>query len=152
MPPFHARPPLPRQRGFTLIEVMVALSIAAVLVAVALPSFQSAIHRARRADALVALMRVQAAQARYRTNHRSYGTLAEIKLTGTSAEGHYTLALERPSATGYAVLAQATGAQAADTACRHLRLTVDGVQLLRASGQDASTANPPALNRSCWNL
>jgi type IV pilus assembly protein PilE len=142
--------PTPRPWGFTLLEVMVAMAISAVLATAALPSFQRAIHKARRADALVALVRVQTAQARYRANHRSYGSLADIQLSNTSADGHYKLALEQPAATGYVVLAQATGAQAADTECRHLRLTVDGTQLLMASGSDAGTANPPQLNRSCW--
>jgi type IV pilus assembly protein PilE len=140
----------PCSTGFTLIEMVVAVAIAAVLATVALPTLQRAIHKARRADALVALMQVQTAQARHRTNHRSYGSLADLQLSDTSAEGRYQLSLAQVAPTGYTALAQAIGPQARDTECRHFRLTVDGVQLLMASGSDASTANPPALNRSCW--
>lgn len=42
---------LPCVRGFTLIEVLVTLSIAAVLLAAATPSFQSALERHRVANA-----------------------------------------------------------------------------------------------------
>jgi type IV pilus assembly protein PilE len=39
------------QYGFTLIEVMIVVSIVAILAAIALPSYQNSVKRANRADA-----------------------------------------------------------------------------------------------------
>ena len=48
--------------GFTLVELAVVCAIAGVLAAVALPSYQSHLLRAGRADAVDALTRLQMAQ------------------------------------------------------------------------------------------
>ena len=66
-------------RGFTLIEMLLAISVAGLLSGIAYPSFQGVLHQVRRADAYVALLQAQAAQERWRANHREYGaSLAEI--------------------------------------------------------------------------
>jgi len=138
-------------RGFTLIEILIALSMAGVLSSVAVPTFQGHLQKARRADALVTMMQVQLAQSRWRANDTHYGTLAQIGVAGVSSAGHYKLALASEHADHYEVLAAATGAQAGDKACRNLLLRVDGANVVQASGPDASVANPAAVNRKCWN-
>jgi type IV pilus assembly protein PilE len=139
-----------RQRGFTLVEMMIAVAVAGVLSSVALPSFQGVLHQSRRSEALVALMQVQAAQERWRSNHRSYGSLADIGIAATTSGGHFTLQVADAGEDGYDVFATATGAQSRDTACRVLRLRLDGATVSQASGSDALVANPPARNRRCW--
>jgi type IV pilus assembly protein PilE len=138
--------------GFTLIEMLVAASVASVLSSIAYPSFQGTLHKARRADALVALMQVQAAQERWRANHRAYGSLAEIGAPTTSSAGHYTLELLTADEDRYEVVAVATGSQAGDKACRHLKLTLDSATVTQASGADALVANAKAANRRCWSM
>lgn len=138
-------------RGFTLIETMVAVGIAGVLSSVAYPSFEGHVLRARRTDALVTLMTAQLAQERHRANNTRYGSLAEAGLRGTSSAGYYTLQVISNSADGYDLLASASGAQARDAACRHLRLASLGNGLVHASGADVSTANAAPVNRKCWN-
>jgi len=138
--------------GFTLIEMMVAVSVAGILSSVAYPSFNGQIHKARRADALVAMVQVQAAQERWRSVHRDYATLDDLGLPARSTAGHYALSVTQADDERYEVLASAVGSQAGDRACRHLKLTLDGASIAYASGDAPSTDNPAELNRRCWNL
>jgi type IV pilus assembly protein PilE len=145
--------PTPRSsaRGFTLLEAMVAVAIAAITSTIALPSIESQVQRMRRTDALVTVLAVQLAQERWRGNAPAYGTLAQVGVAATTTQGHYGLALADAGATGYTLTATAIGAQARDAACRVLRLTVAGGDTLLASGPDATVGNDAAANRRCWN-
>lgn len=138
-------------RGFTLIESMAAVAISAIISAIALPSLEAQIQRARRTDALVATLAVQLAQERWRTNAPSYGSLAQIGHAAVSSRGHYQLALSGTGPSGYVLTATASGAQTRDSACRVLRMSVLGGEPLLASGSDATVGNDAAANRRCWN-
>ena len=61
-----------QQRGFTLIEVMIAVVIVAILVAVALPAYQNSIRKSRRSEAFAALSNVQQMQERHRSSQPVY--------------------------------------------------------------------------------
>lgn len=141
-----------RAGGFTLIETMVALVIASIVSMIAIPSFQGHLQRARRADAMVAMMQIQLAQSRWRANSDRYASLSEIGLPSASSAGHYSLRVSSDDPDGYAVTASAIGPQAADAACRVLKLSVLGAELLRSSGTDTAAANDAATNRRCWGL
>ena len=144
---------LPRAlRGFTLIEMLCAVAVAGVLSSVALPSFEGQVQRARRADLLVSMMPMQAAQERYRSNGMNYGSLATIGVAARSASGNCDLQAPSFDTDGYEVLAVAHGAQARDTGCSHMSLTVIGANLVYASGPDATVANPADVNSRCWSL
>jgi len=147
-------PPAPSRRaramGFSLPELVLGLTIVGILSSIAYPAFSSTLASVRRSDALVALMNLQTQQERYRANHEAYGDLAQLGVAGVTPSGHYELTLEAASSTGYSVRAAATGAQRNDSACRHLRLTVDGLNLTYASGETDATTNAAALNRRCW--
>ena len=139
-------------RGFTLIETLVALAIASAVSLIAIPSFTGQLQRVRRVDAVAAILQVQLAESRWRANADRYGSLSEIGVARVSSAGHYTLQLSNAAADGYSVVATATGPQAADTACRCLRLTLVGADMVRASGADAETTNDAVVNRRCWGL
>jgi type IV pilus assembly protein PilE len=140
------------QAGFSLIELLCAMAIGAILAGLSFPSFQSAVLKARRADGLAALMQLQQAQERHRAEHLGYGTLAALRQSATSAKGHYLLGISHTTPTGYRLQAQAQGAQQADTACRHLQLRVDGLNHVKESGPTAALGNSSAENRQCWAL
>jgi len=147
-----AAPRTRRQRGFTLIEVMIAVAATGIVSSVAYPSLQGQLQKSRRGDAVVTAMKLQLAQERHRSNHAAYGSLADLGVATQTPGGHYTLGIEATSADGYTLLVTAAGTQARDTACRHLKLVVDGTLATHASGADAAVANDSAANRRCWGL
>jgi type IV pilus assembly protein PilE len=148
----HARPARRRPcRGFTLVETMVAVAIAGVLSSIAYPSLEGHVLRARRTDAMVALMQVQLAEERFRTGSSGYGSLAEIGMRSSSPSSYYNLEVRGTAGEAYEIVAAASGVQAHDTACRTLRLAQGSNGLVFASGPDAAASNPPDVNRKCWN-
>lgn len=141
-----------RQHGFTLIELMVATAITGILAATAYPSFQGPLLKARRIDGITALLQLQMSQERWFSNHRTYASGADMNVGAPSHQRHYDLRVTEATTTGFSAVALGTGAQAADSACRVLRLTVDGSHTRYASGADERTDNTPAANKRCWNL
>ncbi|HEX3140562.1 MAG TPA: type IV pilin protein [Rhizobacter sp.] len=140
------------QRGFTLIEMMVATAIAGVLAATAYPSFQAPVYKARRTDGITALMQLQMTQERWRSGHSSYAELTELSASANSSMRYYTLNVTEASESSFSATATGTGAQAGDNACKVLRLTVSGGDTRYASGSDETTANSSADNRRCWGV
>ena len=141
-----------RAAGFTLIELMVATAVSAVLASVAYPSFLAQVQKSRRADATLAIHQVQMAQERWRANHSGYATLAQLGLAATSPSGHYLIEVGAVALHGYEVRAQATGTQARDADCRLISLHVNGANTAHRSATPSSTPNPAAQNRLCWSL
>ena len=61
-------------RGFTLIELIIAVAIVAVLASVAYPAYQSYVRKGHRAAAQAFMMNVAQRQQNYLINSRSYAT------------------------------------------------------------------------------
>ena len=105
------------RRGFTLIELMVVLAVAAILSAVAFPSYQSQVARGRRADAKQALLELAQKLERFNTER---GTFAGASLGSgglyplVSSGGYYSLAITSQSADGFTLSAAPRGNQAGD--------------------------------------
>lgn len=143
--------PARRRAGFTLVEALAAIAIAATLSTIALPSIERQLLRMRRVDAYTAMLAVQLAQERWRSNEPAYATLADIGIAATTAGGHYRLAIQDNDRNGYRLIASATGPQSRDTACRELRIRVVGPDVRYASGPDEGTTNGDTADRKCWN-
>jgi type IV pilus assembly protein PilE len=129
-------------RGFTLVELLIAVTVATLIAGIALPSYQSHVHKSRRADAIAALMKLEFAQAGFQANNGIYtDNLAALRQPATSDEGHYAITVTAAHAGGYTASAQALAhsPQHADEGCATLTLTVQGERVARGP------------SRSCWN-
>jgi type IV pilus assembly protein PilE len=116
------------ERGFTLVELLIACAVAAVLAAVAVPTYQAQLMHSRRADAAAALMQLQQAQERMRLHHGLYSAdFSALRVAPRSSEGLYTLAVEITGPQSYRATATpvAGRAQAGDHECPQLALDVD---------------------------
>lgn len=131
-----------RDAGFTLVDVLTALAISALLACVALPSYRSQLNKARRADAVAALTQLQAAQERLRATQGLYSDdLDTLKVPARSSEGLYTLAVQLTGPDSYRASAVAGpgSVQASDTDCLQIALEVN-----RGFAQMEPSAR-------CWN-
>ncbi len=119
--------------GLGLVELTVVLALLAILVAAALPSWQSQLQRNRRLDATGALLRVQRAQAGYHQRFGRYASaLGQLRdnfgaIGDTSRAGHYRLSLQVDGGQNYLAVAQAQAGQAGDRDCAQIVLSVRGM-------------------------
>jgi type IV pilus assembly protein PilE len=156
-------------RGFSLIELMTVVIVIAVLAAIALPAYTDYVRRSRRADAMVELNRIAQAQERWRANNPNFNNAdvssaatglrlvggTTVATTYTMPSGYYSIAIGTTlSATDYVATATAAGAQASDTNCAVLRLSVTGGNIANLAGTSVATladASTDANARKCWN-
>lgn len=118
-------------RGFTLIELMIAVVIIGILSAIAYPSYTNYVRKARRAEAKSMLQEIQLIQEKYRANNNTYGTLSDLGWTKTLT--YYDLTISpAPTASAYSINANAkTGSDQLNdmqgaTACKDLALNQSG--------------------------
>lgn len=126
-------------RGFSLIELMVALGVIALITSFALPAYQGYTQRARRADATSMLYQVQQSQIRYRGFNAGYAPdMAALGLSATSQEKYYSITTGVASSGFYVEATPASGSvQLKDSDCRTIRL----------EQANANTLQTPA---ACW--
>lgn len=141
------RPRLSNLAGFTLIEVMIAAAIIAILAAIAYPSYQDSVRKSRRSDAIAKLNDLQLQQEKWRANHTTYASVSTTTPPAAPdglilpTSDYYTFGISNTSATTYTLTATAisTKGQTADK-------------------QDGVTCSPLTINQNndkgataaCW--
>lgn len=84
------------QRGITLMELMIVVTIMGILAGVAFPAYKAYVDRAKRTEGKAFLMEVAARQERYYFDNNSYASDAQdlgyASSTPSSDERHYSLA------------------------------------------------------------
>jgi type IV pilus assembly protein PilE len=149
-------------RGFTLIELVVTMVIAAILAAIAIPSYQSYVLKSHRTDAKSALLDLASLEERYFSTQNTYTALpTNLGYPGAGVpfavgSGYYNITVlnvfgaTAPTATvpggtpaSYTITATAIANQVNDTPCTSFTITSAGVQTaLNSGGTDNTTA--------CW--
>jgi len=140
--------PVERQRGMTLIELVIVVVIIGILAAVAIPSYRQYVIRSQRADATAALLALATAQEKFYLQCNTYAAdigaasdcaAGEVAFGATSENGWYDLEITAASATDFTIRAEpvAGEVQANDTTCAFFQVTGTGVKT--------------ATNPECWD-
>lgn len=136
-----------RSGGFSLIELMIALAIVAILVAVAMPSYQESVQKSRRSDGKIALEKAAAMEEQHYFLNNQYSNsvnnLGGSAGTLNSPEGHYAITVAFGADNQeYTLTATArnTSPQWNDTKCRRYQLDNTGAKRsYNSSGAENTT-------------
>ena len=147
-----------RFSGFTLVELMTVVVVIAILVAVAFPSYQDHVRKAKRAEGKTALLKAaQVLERNYSDNNVYVVDIAPLFALGAGATVYsgdnpadttsaYTIAVAPatvPCALVNCFLLTATpNAPFTDPDCGNLTLTSTGVRCWSTSGAPATSCTP----------
>jgi type IV pilus assembly protein PilE len=134
-----------RQSGVTIVELLIAMVIIAVLAAIAFPSYQSQLRKGSRAAAQTLLVNISNRQAQYLLDARNYAV-------GPAALGALNVALPTEVAPFYAIaIENASGGTAPSTPpsftlkatpIAGTRQEADGALVLTHDGTKTRGGNP----------
>ena len=143
-------------KGFSLIELMVVVAIAAILATIVVPTYLSQIRKSRRTEARTALLDLASREERYMSGNNAYtntaGNLGYSTLPTAIGSGYSTLTVAAPvAATATAPASFSATAtpvagkgQDKDTQCASFSVDSTGKQSAANSGGTDSTS-------ICWN-
>jgi type IV pilus assembly protein PilE len=142
---------------------MITMVIAAILLGIAIPAYNSYVLKSHRTDAKSALVDLASLEERYFSTQNTYTSIPSQLGYGPAAppfsvgSGYYNItaitviAATAPTSTtsagtpaSYSITATAVGYQLQDTACLTFTMTSGGVQT-------AATNGGVANNAACWS-
>ncbi len=138
-----------RHGGFSLIELMITVGIAAILATIAAAVYTSEVQKSRRTDARTALLDLAGREEKLYSVSNAYSAVASdlgyaaagVPWPVTIGSGYYNVSVVAPAgASTYTITATAIGLQANDTQC--VKLTLDQLGTQSSTG----TATPA----TCW--
>ena len=144
--------------GFTLIELMIVISILALLASIALPSYTGYVARARRADARTQLLQVAqfmqrfyAANDNYQKDRADNGVVSQIppslKQSPPDGAAVYRFVSGTLSATSFEIsMEPVPGGPMANDKCGTFSLNSSGVRSVVVAG----IPDTAALRDTCW--
>jgi len=109
-----------KNRGFTLIEILVVMVVIGILAAIAIPSYQNQIRKSTRSAAQAVMADIANKQIFYLQQQRAYAdTLAKLNVTLPAEVGNfYDITIDPIDNTAtpptFTILAKPKGRQAAD--------------------------------------
>ncbi len=87
-------------RGFSLLELMIVVAVAAIIAAIAVPSYQEHTRKSRRAAATAALIDATSRQEQFFLDNKTYTTTivaGGLNMTAVTESGTYSLSVDDPS-------------------------------------------------------
>lgn len=139
-----------KQKGFSLLELLITLTIIGVLATFIYPSYQAFVAKSKRSHAHAALFDISLQLENYFLHNNSYegATLDNLGIPASTPEGgYYLLALETDSPTQYQITATASESQKeSDQACVVFALN----EMSHKQSWGMSDGGMPEPSTGCW--
>ena len=142
-------------RGFTMIELMMVLIILGILAAIAIPSYQESVSKAKRTEGRAALMKAMQQQERYYSLHTTYLAFSSTSIdpnekrfswfSGENAQGSfYEISAQSCKEKSLRECVLLTAQPGTDKVNAHYRDPTCGQLTLSSSGEKTAAAD------GCW--
>ncbi|MSQ72959.1 MAG: prepilin-type N-terminal cleavage/methylation domain-containing protein [Betaproteobacteria bacterium] len=153
---------MPRQQGFTLIEIMITVAIVGIIAAVALPSYNDYITRSKITEATAQLSDLRVKMEQWFQDNRSYknaaatgcGAIMPVSYTTGTPTGpvkYFTYTCAAPTTQTYTISATGSVAGAGgDTSMNGFLYTITETNVRASVMSGAASTKGWTSNANCW--